>query len=111
MGTGRGTHHGVEKGLDGFGGGAGAESLGEEVGGGVAEEGVFEVGEEEAARHGRRRPLTLFGAALVFSKLGRFGLFRESGRETTWTRTTHFSYVTSHYSILISTWHVKYIFY
>lgn len=39
------------KGLDGAGGG---EILGEEVGGGVAEEAIFEVWEEEAARHGRR---------------------------------------------------------
>lgn len=40
------------KSLDGAGGG---EILGEEVGGGVAEEAIFEVWEEEAARHCRRR--------------------------------------------------------
>lgn len=56
--------------VKGLGGAVGAESLGEEVGGGVAEEGVFEVGDEEAARHGRRRPLTRFGAALVCFGVG-----------------------------------------
>lgn len=65
----------METGLDG---GGGAESFGEEVGGGVAEEGVFEVGEEKAARHGRRRrrPLTRFGAAPAFRNWCDFGLFR-----------------------------------
>lgn len=81
----------MEKGLDGVGGGAGAESLGEVVGGGVAEEGVFEVGEEVAARHRRRPPLAL-APLWFFSKLVRFCLFGEwrnaGGRETTWERMT-----------------------
>lgn len=85
----------MEKGLDGVGGGAGAESLGEEVGGGVAEEGVFEVGEEEAARHGRGplalAPLWFFrnwGALVV-----RGGPCKGNDVDE---RTTHLSDVTSH---------------